>query len=220
METLSKLLREPVQVTGCGRTDTGVHASDFYAHFDTEKEFDKNNIIFKCNCMLPNGIVVYDVFPVMQDFHTRFSAVSRTYHYFIHQFKNPFIEDTSYYMREKLDVTKMNEAVDLLLGKKDFSCFSKAHTDTKTNICTIDMAKWEVEGTALKFTIKADRFLRNMVRAIVGTMLDIGRGKLEVDDLNKIIESGDRGKAGYSVPACGLFLANIEYPKGVFTEKE
>lgn len=219
MDVLGKLLREKVEVIGCGRTDTGVHASDFYAHFDTAVELDLEKIKFKCNCMLPWGIVVHEIFKVNEQWHTRFSATGRTYHYHIHQAKNPFNKDLSYYLRESLDENKMNEAAKLLFNYIDFTSFSKAHTDTKTNNCKIELAYWERNGDQLKFTIKADRFLRNMVRAIVGTLLDIGKGKLQVEDLDKIIQSKDRGKAGYSVPACGLYLAKVDYPEEVFSQR-
>lgn len=220
MEVLGKLFREKVEVVGCGRTDTGVHASDFYAHFEVTQTIDVDQIRFKCNCMLPEEITVFEVFPVNQDAHARFSATARTYHYFINQFKDPFKKEFSYFTREKLDIDQMNEAALMLFDYTDFTSFSKSGTDVKTNNCDVQIAQWELIDNQLRFTIKADRFLRNMVRAVVGTLLDVGRGKLQVEEMRMVIEAKDRGRAGYSVPACGLFLAQVDYPETVFSQRE
>jgi tRNA pseudouridine38-40 synthase len=212
------LLGEKVQLTGCGRTDTGVHARIFYAHFDTTSkkpgEFDE--FLFRLNQKLPEDIVIHNFIPVKQEAHARFSALSRTYQYQIHRAKQAFHRDLAHYIYGEVNVKGMQEAADIMLEYKDFTSFSKVDTDTKTNICRIDQAEWKQEGDLLKFTIKADRFLRNMVRAIVGTMIEIGSGKLEPDGFRKIIESMDRSAAGTSAPAKGLFLTDIEYPKDIF----
>jgi tRNA pseudouridine38-40 synthase len=212
-KALSLILREEISVVGAGRTDTGVHASFFVLHFHSEKEgWDENDLVHKLNRFLPSDIAVQRIWKVDSDDHARFSAVSRTYKYYITTVKNPFRSETSYYYPGKLDVEKMNQAARVLLGYDDFTSFSRLHTDVKTNRCKIVQAEWTTKGTQLIFTIKADRFLRNMVRAIVGTLLEIGRGKLSVDDFREIIERKDRGAAGASAPAQGLFLVDITYP--------
>jgi tRNA pseudouridine38-40 synthase len=211
-QKISLMLGETVNLVGCGRTDTGVHAMEFYAHFDISKELDQlDHLAFKLNGFLPEDIVVFEIFEVPTDFHARFDAQSRTYKYDISQRKNPFATGQTFYYHGQLDVVKMNAACEILYEYTDFTSFSKLHTQTKTNHCTIYKAKWEKVGDELVFTIQADRFLRNMVRAIVGTMLEIGCGKLQVDDLHRIIEAKDRSDAGFSVPAEGLFLAKVDY---------
>jgi tRNA pseudouridine38-40 synthase len=211
-QKLSLLLKEDLNIVGCGRTDAGVHASEFFAHFETERELNKiEGLIYKLNSFLAEGIVVYDIYKVDNELHSRFSAKKRRYKYFISTVKDPFRSHLSYYFNVHLNVDEMEKAAAFLFDYDDFTSFSKLHTQTATNICKIMEAKWEFEGNMLVFTISADRFLRNMVRAIVGTLIEIGRGKLDAEDMKTIIESKDRSKAGYSVPAQGLFLSGVEY---------
>ena len=212
---LSKLLQENISIMGAGRTDAGVHASQMFAHFDIDKSFDIPTLLFKLNSFLPNDIAVHDIFQVKESAHTRFNAISRTYQYKIALKKNPFLYDYAYHIFFPLDVEKMNAACQILLQYHNFQCFSKSNTDVKTYHCTIKEAIWEVNDGELVFTITADRFLRNMVRAIVGTMVSIGLGKKEVDDLHQIIQSKNRSEAGFSVPANGLFLTKIVYPESI-----
>lgn len=211
-KALSTLFREQVAIVGAGRTDTGVHAKQMFAHFDSELVLDSHYWVHKLNSFLPPSIVVYQIIPVAPESHARFDATSRTYEYYIHTFKNAFITDGSWYHSHPLDLDKMNEGCKLLFEYLDFECFSKVHTDVNTFNCTISEANWTTSGNQLIFTITADRFLRNMVRAIVGTMVNIGLGKINTADLRTIIESKDRGKAGFSVPAQGLYLVNVAYP--------
>ena len=211
-KALSTLFRETIAIVGAGRTDSGVHAKQMYAHFETELELDSNYWTHKLNSFLPPSIVVYRLFKVADDAHARFDATSRTYEYYIHTFKDAFITDGSWYHSHHLDLDKMNEACKILFEYIDFECFSKVHTDVNTFNCKISEAYWKQSGNQLIFTITADRFLRNMVRAIVGTMVNIGLGKIEVADLRTIIESKNRGKAGFSVPAHGLYLVKVKYP--------
>ncbi len=196
---------------GAGRTDTGVHAKEMYAHFDLEKPFDISNTIHKLNSFLPKDIVIYDIFTVADDAHTRFDATKRTYEYHINIFKDAFLLEQSWYFRQKLDLDLMNEAAGILLKHTDFQCFSKVNTDVNTFDCTIFEAQWNQENGKLIFTISANRFLRNMVRSIVGTLINIGLHKITLDDFESIIESKNRDKAGFSVPAHGLYLTKIEY---------
>lgn len=218
-DCLSKLLGSPIVITGAGRTDAGVHASFFYAHFDSEYIFlnknEKDRFVFKLNRFLPKDIVVYDIMIGIDSFHSRFSAISRTYKYYITLTKDPFANDFLFEMYGSLDVNNMNVACAVLMQYTDFSCFSKSNTQTKTNNCRIDNARWYFDDTKLIFEITANRFLRNMVRAIVGTLLEVGKGKLQPFDLHQIIKSEDRSNAGTSVPGKGLFLENIEYPKSL-----
>lgn len=213
-EKLSLILGMKTNVTGCGRTDTGVHARQFYAHFQVAEPLSgEKGLVYKLNGFLPDDIVVYDIFPVDRDMHARFSAVSRTYRYYISRQKDPFHKDQRYFYFSALHVEAMQGACQHLIGQKDFTSFSKLHTQTATNICTVTSAAWEQEGYLLVFTIAADRFLRNMVRAVVGTLLEIGKEKITVVDMKKIIEEKDRTRAGFSVPAQGLFLEKVEYPE-------
>lgn len=215
-KALSTILREKIAVVGAGRTDTGVHASFFVLHFNSEKtDIDSTQLVYKFNRFLPSDIAAKKIFRVNNEAHARFSAVSRTYKYYISTEKNPFRAETSYQYTVPLDVQKMNEAAQKLSSYNDFTSFSRLHTDVKTNNCKIYLAEWSREEGQLVFTIKADRFLRNMVRAIVGTLLEVGRGKMSVDEFCKIIETKDRGAAGASAPAEGLFLTHIEYPEGI-----
>lgn len=209
---LSLLLKEKLTIVGCGRTDTGVHAREFFAHFNTEQTLENiKDLVFKLNAFLSEGIVIYDIFLVANDLHTRFSAKKRTYKYYISPLKDPFYKHISYHFYPNLNVEEMNKAASFLFEYLDFTSFSKSHTQTATNNCKIAEANWEMENNMLVFTISADRFLRNMVRAIVGTLLEIGAGKLKAEDIKTIIESKDRKNAGFSVPAKGLFLHKVEY---------
>ncbi len=212
-KALSTILRENISVVGAGRTDTGVHASFYVLHFDVSEEiWDAQKLVFRLNSFLPPDIAVQKIWQVPKDAHARFSAISRTYHYYFTTEKNPFQTETAYFYHGKLDVDKMNEAAKILFEYNDFTSFSRLHTDVKTNLCKIFQAGWEMEGEMLVFKIKADRFLRNMVRAIVGTLLEVGKGKLSVEDFRNIIEQQDRKAAGTSAPAQGLFLTDIKYP--------
>lgn len=229
-QALSTLLRQPIEVVGAGRTDTGVHAKMMVAHFEFSQQGEMengklkiknevngqssmaNDLAYKLNKLLPQDIAVQEVRQVSDDMHARFSAISRTYHYFIHTHKDPFLRDYSWQVPYKLDFGKMNEAAQVLLEYKDFTSFSKVGTDTKTNLCDIKEAYWsEVAPGQWRFTITANRFLRNMVRAIVGTLVEVGRGKITVDDVRRIIEAKDRCCAGESVPGKALFLVDIKY---------
>ncbi len=211
-QKLSLLLGRKIEVTGCGRTDTGVHAKEFYAHFDIDElPIRPKDLIYKLNRFLTPDIAVYELFEVPDELHARFSAIARTYQYHMHYFKDPFAIRYSHFIPSKPHIGKMNEAAAYLLEYDDFTSFSKLHTQTYTNLCKIKEAFWEKNGHHLVFTITADRFLRNMVRAIVGTLLEIGKGDMEPDEIKKVIEAKDRGKAGVSVPAKGLFLEKIVY---------
>lgn len=213
-DALSKILREKIVVVGAGRTDTGVHASFFILHFDANRLIPGNvDIIYKLNSFLPSDIAVQKLWPVDKEMHARFSAISRTYHYFITTEKNPFSTETSYKYLKPLDVKRMNEAANVLFEYHDFTSFSRLHTDVKTNNCKVMQAEWIEKDKELVFIIKADRFLRNMVRAVVGTLLDVGRGQLTIDQFREIIECKNRGVAGASAPAQGLFLVGVEYPE-------
>ena len=211
-EALSTLLRQPIEVVGAGRTDTGVHARMMVAHFDFSPLGELEGVSYKLNRLLPPDIAVQEVRQVADDMHARFSATSRTYHYFIHTHKDPFLYAYSWQVPFKLDFEKMNEAAQVLLEYKDFTSFSKVNTDTKTNLCDIKEAHWdEVEPGKWRFTITANRFLRNMVRAIVGTLVEVGRGRISIEEVRQIIEAKDRCSAGESVPGKGLFLVDIKY---------
>ena len=214
-ETLNKavsvILNSEINLMGAGRTDTGVHATEMYAHFDFEKPFDLKSIVHKLNSYLPKDIVVYDIIPVPDEAHARFDATKRTYEYHINTFKDAFLQDGSWYFHKKLDLDSMNEASKLLFNHTDFQCFSKVNTDVNTFDCTIFEACWKEENNKIVFTISANRFLRNMVRAIVGTLVNVGLHKISLDDFNEIIKSKNREKAGFSVPAHGLYLTKIEY---------
>jgi len=211
-KALSTLLRINIDILGAGRTDSGVHAKEMFAHFDYETEIDTEKLVYKLNSFLPKDIAVFEIIKVHDEAHARFDATKRTYEYHIHTKKNAFECDDSWYYSLPLDVEKMNEACKILFEYIDFECFSKTHTDVNTFNCKIFEANWEQNEDKLVFTISADRFLRNMVRAIVGTMINIGSGKVSLNDFRKIIESKNRGKAGFSVPAHGLYLTKIEYP--------
>lgn len=215
-ETLTKALGvvlndKNIVIMGAGRTDTGVHASQMFAHFDYENEIDSKTIVHKLNSFLPKDIAVSEIIRVDENAHARFDAKQRTYEYKINGSKNVFLDELSWYYNKELDVEAMNDAASLLMEFIDFQCFSKVHTDVNTFNCSITQAFWRKEKDHLIFTISADRFLRNMVRSIVGTLVYVGLGKISKSDFQKIIESKDRKKAGFSVPACGLYLTEIKY---------
>ena len=219
-KSLSTYLQEKIAVVGCGRTDSGVHASQFFLHFDTVKVQTNHELfLFKINSILPKDISVYQIIPVVSDAHARFTAQSRSYIYSISQIKNPFLYDVSWRLNKKLDIEKMRIAGSLLLGTQDFTSFSKLHTDVKTNICTVtNFEIIEKENIGIDFHISANRFLRNMVRAIVGTVVDVGLGKLSIEDFKQIIAIKNRSNAGASVPAKGLFLSEVVYPNNIFVK--
>lgn len=212
-KALTTILKEKISIVGAGRTDTGVHALQMFAHFDATKTLNLSDLKYKLNSFLPNDIAIHDIFKVTENAHARFDAQSREYLYRISLDKNVFTFDNTYYLKTILDVDKMRESLNILFEYKDFQCFSKSNTDVKTYNCNIMKAEWKLENNELHFIIKADRFLRNMVRAIVGTMINIGLGKIEVGDLHQIIQSKNRSEAGFSVPAHALYLINIEYPE-------
>ena len=210
-KAVSVLLNTEISIMGAGRTDTGVHAKEMFAHFDFETPINISSLIHKLNSYLPKDIAVYDIFPVQPDNHARFDATKRTYEYHINTFKDAFLQDESWYFHQELDINLMNKASELLFNYTDFQCFSKVNTDVNTFDCTIFEAHWTEEKGKLVFTISANRFLRNMVRAIVGTIINIGLHKISLEDFNAIIRSKDREKAGFSVPAHGLYLTKIDY---------
>jgi len=210
-KALSLLLKTEIDIVGAGRTDTGVHSKQMYAHFDYETEMDIPQLVHKLNSFLPKDIVIFDILQVADEAHARFDAKKRTYEYHIHTKKDAFENEGSWQYQHELDLDKMNEACQILFKHTDFECFSKTNTDVHTFNCVIFEAHWQQIGAKIIFTISADRFLRNMVRAIVGTMINIGLGKVSLADFEKIIESKDRSQAGFSVPAHGLYLTKIEY---------
>ena len=210
-KALQVILNSEINIMGAGRTDTGVHAKEMYAHFDFETPINIQTSIHKLNSFLPKDIVIYDIIPVHNEAHARFDASKRTYEYHINTFKDAFLEDKSWYYHHDLDIDLMNKASKILFNHIDFQCFSKVNTDVNTFECTIFEAYWKQENNTIIFTISANRFLRNMVRAIVGTLVNIGLHKISLDDFNEIIKSKNRDKAGFSVPAHGLYLTKIEY---------
>lgn len=214
-ERSTTLLGTPVVLTGAGRTDAGVHARKMFAHFDFEEVLPAD-FIPRLNAFLPEDIAVQKVTPVREDAHARFDAISRSYQYHIVQEKNPFVQEAAWYVNLPLDFDAMNEAAAVLLDFRDFKAFSKAHSDVKTYNCEVGRAEWVQSGEIWVFHITADRFLRNMVRAVVGTLLEVGKGRLKVEDVKTIIKSRDRSRAGVSVPAKGLYLTDIVYPDRIY----
>lgn len=209
---LSLLLRRDISVTGAGRTDAGVHARMMVAHFDVDSELDGRQLAYKLNKLLPQDISVSSVRQVADDLHARFSATSRMYRYYIHTAKDPFLRNTSCEIHYPLDFSKMNEAAQVLMEYEDFGAFCKAHADVKTTLCQMMEAGWhQTSPTTWYFEIRANRFLRNMVRAVVGTLIEVGRGRVDIDGFRKIIEGKSRTNAGESMPAHALFLENITY---------
>lgn len=232
-EALGRILRTPTEIVGAGRTDTGVNARLMTAHFNSESVFDPDRLVKSLNHLTGPDIVCYDVRPVRPDAHARFDATARTYKYFITREASPFLYPLAWHCPSRLDIEKMNEAAAILLETEDFTSFSKLHTDVKTNICNVTEARWEeldlsaldsghsplfTLQTPLCFTITADRFLRNMVRAVVGTLLDVGRGKLNIQGFRNVIEEKDRCSAGQSVPGHALYLWDIRYPEEIFID--
>jgi tRNA pseudouridine38-40 synthase len=223
-DALTIILREPIETTGCGRTDTGVHARDFYAHFDVEsmvnsqwsmenntQAIDLIKTVTSVNAILPDTIAVKRIIPVHVDAHARFDATSRSYEYHVHFNKDPFKIHHSWQLRDKPDIALMNAAARIIMEYADFSCFSKSNTQTLTNNCKITRAEWVYSEHCLVFHITADRFLRNMVRAVVGTLMQVGRKEIQPEEVRAIIESKNRSNAGTSVPACGLYLTEVKY---------
>ncbi len=216
-KSFSTIFRNPFEIVGAGRTDAGVHADEFYAHVNIENEFNANEIIYKMNALLPNDIVVYDIFKTTENAHARFDALSRSYEYRIFLGKNPFLNETAWqFITTKLNVERMNEAAKILETHTNFKSFSRSNSDVRTYNCNIMHAKWKQTNQLLVFHITADRFLRNMVRAVVGTLIEIGKGKMNLEEFKQIIESENRCNAGPSAPAQGLFLTQVTYPKTIF----
>lgn len=209
---LTVLLRQPIDIVGAGRTDAGVHARHMVAHFDHSIEVDCHQLKYRLNRMLPPDISIYCIERVDDELHARFSATSRTYHYYLHTQKSPFHRHYSWQCHFDLDFSKMNEAASLLLEYKDFACFCKSHTDVKTTLCDVTEARWihQDDGTWY-FRITANRFLRNMVRAVVGTLVEVGRGRMDIDGFRNVIEGKLRTQAGESMPGNALFLEKVEY---------
>jgi len=214
---LCTVLRTELEITGAGRTDTGVHARLMVAHFDLKNEFPSAfDLVAKLNSFLPHDIAVFKIVEVQPNAHARFDAISRRYEYHVITEKNVFKKELADRESVQLDFEAMNDAADILKEYSDFTSFSKLHTDAKTNNCVITHAEWTQQGDEWIFTIQADRFLRNMVRAIVGTLFEVGRHKMTIDEFRSIIEAKNRCKAGTSVPAHGLYLVNIKYPNEIF----
>ncbi len=217
---VSTLLRQETPLTAAGRTDAGVHARQMYAHFETEKLEDREQLVYRLNSLLPEDIGVREIFPVPDEAHARFSATGRSYEYWVSYQKDPFLRDHALWVKQELDVRAMNEAAELLLEHRDFECFSRSQSDVKTFICDVRRAEWIQEEQKLVFHITADRFLRNMVRAVVGTLLQVGMGKIGKEDVNAIIKSKDRGEAGASVAAKGLYLTRVDYPESLMIYRD
>ena len=212
-KALATLLRTPVLTTGAGRTDAGVHATTMVAHFDSEASFDCAQLTYKLNRLLPRDMAVRRIAPVSNDMHARFSAVARTYYYYIHTAKDPFCRNYSCEMHYDLDFEAMNRAAAVLLHTDDFASFCKSHADVKTTLCRVTKAQWERVGEQQwRFVITANRFLRNMVRAVVGTLVDVGRGRISVEEFCRIVESRQRTSAGESMPGHALYLVDVRYP--------
>lgn len=214
-KALSMMLRTPIELIGAGRTDAGVHAKQMFAHFDIQQKVD-SNLVHKLNSYLPYDIAITGIHPVKEDSHARFDATQRTYEYWLTQKKSPFLNEYAYYINLPLDIEAMNKAAEVLFSYNDFQCFSKSNTDVKTYLCDISHAQWTLMDEKLVFTITADVFYRNMVRAIVGTLLEVGLGKSSIENVKTIIESKNRSKAGVSVPAHALYLTKVIYPSTVF----
>jgi tRNA pseudouridine38-40 synthase len=215
---LSVVINEKINTIGAGRTDTGVHAKVFCAHFDSLSQdlSEKKNLLFRLNRYLPADISVNSIRKVLPDANARYSAISRTYKYYISKIKDPFFDNYSWFLHGDINISEMNQACRLLINHSDYTSFSKLHSGAKTNICKIYDARWEVQDNRLVLTIRADRFLRNMVRSIVGTLVEVGFGKMNLAEFEEVILARDRSRAGKSAPAKGLFLADIEYPEQIF----
>ncbi|UTW60891.1 tRNA pseudouridine(38-40) synthase TruA [bacterium SCSIO 12741] len=218
-KALGLLLRHPAPVTGCGRTDTGVHAKQYFAHFNSPNSIDTEKLVFKLNRLLPPGIGIMRIDPVAESAHARFNAEHRTYRYFIHYQKNPFRREHSWHLYGKrLDLGFMNRMCEILIETEDFAAFAKTGSDVTHTRCLVHSAAWywDEDQTGIYFEIRANRFLRNMVRAVVGTLVEAGEGKLSEEDFRNIIKSGNRSEAGTSAPAQGLFLWDIGYPEWIW----
>ena len=219
-QALKMIFREDVPLTFAGRTDAGVHAREMYAHMDVGDEAmrrESERIVFRLNGILPNSIAIHDIVPVTDEAHARFTAKSRTYEYHIVDHKDPFSHDLATRVRPGLNFEAMNEAAKYLIGKQDFASFCRSNTDVKTTICNLTYAHWEVKGNGhAVFTITADRFLRNMVRAVVGTLFEVGRGKMTIEQFGQVISQHTRTAAGDSAPAEGLYLTQIIYPEDIW----
>lgn len=211
---LRQILQDEVELYGCGRTDTGVHASYFVAHFDTEKTIP-GNLTYRLNNMLPLDIVIFGCSPMPDEWHARFSAIRRTYHYKISLVKDPFSAGLKWHMPFQPDVAAMNHAARLMVGHEEYRCFCKGKAPKDNYKCTVFSAGWEQQGNDLVFTISANRFLRSMVRSTVGTLLKVGFGKMSASEFESLLKSGTRSDAGKSVPPQGLYLANVEYPEAI-----
>lgn len=218
-QVFSTVLQEEIYMIGAGRTDTGVHAREMWAHFDSSSE-TVPELLFRFNNFLPADIALQEIIPVKENAHARFDATDRAYEYHVTTAKDPFRTHLSWWLRQEPDVAKMNEAAAVLLEYETFTSFSKSGTQNKTDLCDVREARWEQEGSSLVFHISADRFLRNMVRAIVGTLVEIGLGKREVGDMAKVLEAKDRRLAGESAPAHGLYLTRVSYPKEIFNGRK
>ena len=218
-QALAMIFREDMPLTFAGRTDAGVHAREMYAHFDINDNQSSivNNLKFRLNGILPDSIAIYDIFRVTDDAHARFSAKRRTYEYHVIDHKDPFLLPYATRLRTPIDFVAMNEAARHLIGRQDFASFCRTHTDVKTTICDLTQAEWKELGNGhAVFTISADRFLRNMVRAVVGTLFQVGIGKITKEQFAEVIAQHNRCSAGDSAPAQGLYLTHIEYPKEIF----
>ena len=215
-KALSTLLKSDIGITASGRTDTGVHATQQIAHFDTDSKIEELDLAYKLNSFLSNDISINKIASVNDEMHARFSATKRTYHYHIHQLKTPFKQETSYFFSPSINVELITEAGKIISDWENFECFSKVHTEVNNFNCQILRFDWKEREKKHLFQVSANRFLRGMVRAMVGTLLDIGTGKISLEDLKRILESGDRKQAGRAVPAHGLFLERVEYPINTF----
>jgi tRNA pseudouridine38-40 synthase len=215
---LSKILRMPVRIVGSGRTDAGVHCIQQFFHADIEKSFNRFDLNARLNSFLPSDIAISRIVPVKPDAHARYSAIERTYYYKITTEKSPLLQGLAFYVFKSLDIQTMNKAASLLVGVHDFTSFSKVKTDVNHFICKVKSAEWKVKGQNMMFTIKANRFLRGMVRALVGTLLDVGTGKTSIQEFRNIVHNRDRRGAGSNVPPYGLYLAQVKYPRNIFLE--
>ena len=219
-EKISTLLNEEISVVGSSRTDTGVHAHQQFCHFDYSEEINGGKLLGKLNSFLPEDISINAIIPVIETAHSRFDALSRTYHYNISSYKNPFVENTSFLFTKKLNIELMNEGAEIIRNAKDFQAFSKVKTDVNNFNCEVTDANWKLKNNDLTFKITSNRFLRGMVRALVGTLLNVGEGKNSINDLKEIFKSQNRSKAGASVPAKGLVLTRVKYPQRIFLEQK
>lgn len=215
-DALSKLLRSEIEIVGSGRTDSGVHCAQQFFHADIDKSFKEQDLVHKLNSFLPKDIAIRNILPVKPEAHARYDAIERSYQYKITRVKDPLLVGYAHYFFRELDVPTMERAAALLVGEHDFECFSKVKTDVNHFICNLRQASWNQKGDLLVFTISANRFLRGMVRAIVGTLLDVGTGKITVKEFQEIIKSKDRKKAGMNAPPEGLYLTSVKYPKSIF----